>query len=499
MPSPHVVWFKRDLRIADHAPLYRAARRGPVLCLYVYEPKWFDADDFAPGHLRFVNQCLVELDEDLRQKGSRLVTRVGSVTDILAELKEQTNFEKLWSHEETGVRWTYDRDVAVGEWCAENNVEWEEVPQNGVVRRLKSRDGWSKRWKERMSQPVSPAPERIEDVGLDAPAGVRTLEELGVDAPKMTETLPGGRARGLKVLNSFLDFRGANYRADMSSPVEGTLGCSRLSPYLAWGAVSIREVHQKVEERQQELRGLKEEGWLEDKRWLGSMRSFQGRLRWHCHFMQKLEDEPDIEFENMNRGFDGMRESEFRDDYFEAWRKGESGYPMVDACMRALAKTGWVNFRMRAMLMSFASYHLWLHWRPTSLVLARRFLDYEPGIHFSQSQMQSGVTGINAIRIYSPPKQVKDQDPTGVYIRKWVPELRDVPNKYLSKPQEMPEKVQKEAGCCIGTDYPEPLVEHGKAYMSAKDRVWTWKKSDAVQKLKDEVYQKHGSRRGSRS
>ena len=100
--------------------------------------------------------------------------------------------------------------------------------------------------------------------------------------------------------------------------------------------------------------------------------------------MQKLEDEPEIEFRNFNRAYDGLREDEFNDEYFEAWCHGRTGYPMVDACMRALHQTGWINFRMRAMLVSFASYHLWLHWRQPALYLARLFLDYEPGIHYSQ-------------------------------------------------------------------------------------------------------------------
>ena len=149
------------------------------------------------------------------------------------------------------------------------------------------------------------------------------------------------------------------------------------------------------------------------KRWRRSLTSFLSRLRWHDHFIQKLEDEPELEFYNPNRGFDGLRESEFNHSYFDAWTAGQTGYSLVDACMRSLKETGWLPFRMRAFVVSFASYHLWLHWRETGLYLGAQWLDFEPGIHWPQMHMQSGVTGINTVRIYSPRKQALDQDPEG--------------------------------------------------------------------------------------
>jgi hypothetical protein len=213
-----------------------------------------------------------------------------------------------------------------------------------------------------------------------------------------------------------------------------------------------------------------------------ALRGFAGRLRWHCHFMQKLEDEPSIEFDNFARVFDGLREGDFNAAHFAAWCEGRTGYPMVDACMRSLVATGWLNFRMRAMLVSFASYHLWLHWRPTGLFLARQFLDYEPGIHWSQMQMQSGTTGINTLRMYSPTKQAKDQDPQGHFIRRWVPELARVPLPYLAEPWKMDVSVQHMAGCTIGVDYPAPIVDDKVAMKAAKDRMYGLRQSPAARK-----------------
>ena len=210
--------------------------------------------------------------------------------------------------------------------------------------------------------------------------------------------------------------------------------------------------------------------------------------------MQKLEDEPAIEHRNFSRAYDGLREGSFDQARFDAWAEGRTGYPMVDACMRALLLGGWVNFRMRAMLMSFASYHLWLHWRPTSVHLARHFLDFEPGIHFPQAQMQSGTTGINTLRIYSPAKQVLDHDPRGTFIRRYVPELEPVPDEHLAEPHKMPPLLQKMIGVEIGRHYPGPIVDHATAYRLARARMDAVAGRPDAMREAGRVLLKHGSR-----
>ena len=235
----------------------------------------------------------------------------------------------------------------------------------------------------------------------------------------------------------------------------------------------MRAVYQRTKQQQASFeKGIKTP-------WKMSLASFQKRLRWHCHFMQKLEDQPNIEFENFNRGFDGLR-MDFNENYFLAWQKGETGYPLIDACMRCLKETGWINFRMRAMLASFSSYHLWLHWQKPAVYLAKHFLDFEPGIHFSQFQMQSGTTGINSIRIYSPIKQVADHDSQGKFIRKWIPELANVPDFLIAEPHKMTLIDQKQFGCVLDKDYPLPVVDHKKAYSEAKEKIFKWKSKQEV-------------------
>ena len=490
-----LVWFKRDLRVQDHGPLTQAAQAGPVLCLYIFEPSLLRAPDCDSAHVVFILESLRDLEEELRRLGGALVVRTGETLEVFEELFERHEFERVWSHMETGNDLTYQRDIAVGQWLRQRAVPWEEISQFGVVRRLKNRDGWAARWTALMKQPASPPPERLE-----TPAGVNStplpsLEALGLPASERVDPQPGGERRATACLESFLARRGEPYRVAMSSPLSAEEACSRLSPYLAYGNISMRTVHQALEVRRAELKARRAQGEDIGKSWLTSITSFAKRLRWHCHFMQKLEDEPSLEWRNISRACDGLREDEFDEARFEAWKAGRTGFPMVDACMRYLHHTGWINFRMRAMLVSFASYHLWLHWRPTSLYLARLFVDYEPGIHYSQCQMQSGTTGINAVRIYSPTKQGYDQDPDGVFMRRWVPELGSVPLEYLHEPSKMPEDVQRAAGCIIGEDYPAPLVDHKEAVAHAKSRVYGARRQAEAREEAKQIYEKHGSRR----
>ncbi|MEY4295274.1 MAG: hypothetical protein RLY82_962, partial [Pseudomonadota bacterium] len=287
--------------------------------------------------------------------------------------------------------------------------------------------------------------------------------------------------------------RGSNYRRAMSSPISAEQGCSRLSAHLAFGTISMRSVHQATEAAIQEYLAMGERGLAY------ALRGFAGRLRWHCHFMQKLEDEPAIELENFSRSSDGLRHTEYDAEdtrRFEAWCAGQTGYPMVDACMRSLVAMGWLNFRMRAMLVSFASYHLWLHWRQTGIYLARQFLDFEPGIHWSQMQMQSGTTGINTLRIYSPTKQARDQDPEGLFIRKWCPELANVPLPLLAEPWKMTQIEQEDARCMLGVDYPLPVVEEKAALKFAKGQLYGLRKTDEAKQESKAIMNKHGSRKG---
>lgn len=481
----HIVWFKRDLRVFDHRPLAEAAARGPVLPLYVAEPEWWRGADMSGRQWAFAAECLAELRADLARLGQPLVIRVGDIVEILNDLAAAQPIAGLWSHEETGNAWSYKRDRRVAAWARSQGLAWTQLRQSGVIRRLEGRDGWAKRWDAFMAEPATPAPKALAPLGgLDAGA-IPGAGDFGLAPDPCPERQKGGRKSARETLRSFLEERGAPYRRAMSSPVSGFAHCSRLSPHLAWGSIAMREVAQETWARQ---RQLKEEGVRGG--WRGAMTSFVGRLHWRDHFTQKLEDQPSIEFRNFHRAYDGLRPAEPEPARLAAWAAGETGLPFVDACMRSLIATGWMNFRMRAMLMAVASYHLWLDWRAPGEHLARVFTDYEPGIHWSQAQMQSGTTGINTVRIYNPVKQGLDQDPDGAFVRRWVPELASVPDPFVHEPWKW-----EGAASILGKAYPHPIVDHLAAAKEARQKVWAVRRGADFRKAAAGIQEKHGSRK----
>ena len=363
-------------------------------------------------------------------------------------------------------------------------MPWHELPQFGVIRPITSRNGWAKAWDRAMAEPLTSAPHALAPLAGNWPTGIPLARDLGLAPDLCPQRQRGGRSAGIAALESFLGERGRDYRFRMSSPVTAFDASSRLSPHLTWGTLAMREVAQASRAR---LNGLRGDESAAARSWRASMISFTGRQHWHCHFMQKLEDEPRIEFENLHRAYNGLRPDVPDADRLAAWREGRTGFPFVDACMRALAAHGWINFRMRAMLVSFASYHLWLPWRETGLHLARQFVDYEPGIHWSQVQMQSGTTGINTMRVYNPVKQGHDQDPTGVFVRRWVPELAAVPLAHLHEPWRW-----VGAGSLA---YPSPIVDHVAAAAAARAALHAVRQRAGHRVTAARIAEKHGSRK----
>ena len=477
----NIVWLKRDLRLLDNEAIFNALQQDkPVLFIYIFENSLKQDKHYDERHWRFIKQSIIHLNEKLKDYQTKIVSASSEVIQAFGVLQQFWKINHVFSHQETGIKITYERDKAFARFCKNNLITWTQHVNNGVTRGRKNRDNWVEDWENYMKSepfPFNPKPKAFINLEhIEKLEKSLKIENLSYREDKNFQH--GGVNYAHQYLHSFFDERYVNYNKYISKPLLARKGCSRLSPYLSWGNLSVRQVWQFAKEFRKTSAFKRE------------VDGFTSRLRWQAHFIQKFEMEDTMEFESINKGY-GKLKKQLSEKFQTAWKNGQTGYPLVDACMRCLRETGYLNFRMRAMVVSFFTHNLWQPWQAAASHLSRMFLDFEPGIHFPQLQMQAGETGINMLRIYNPVRNSKEHDPNGVFIKKWVPELREVPTAFIHEPYKMTVLDQKFENISLENLYPKPIVDIETTRKQASDTLWQLKDDPLVLQESVRILKKH--------
>ena len=448
-----IVWFRRDLRIFDHEPLYRAARRGEVIPVFIFDRALLLHPETGSGRVRFMLSCLAALDQDLRSRGGRLILREGNPADILPTLIKATQADGIYSYIDFERIYGRVRDANLNRALAKENlkIRWFEPP--GSVSEFIPYPDYRKCWYAQMRQPQIPAPQQVKVPTDILSQTLPPLDALGHTADE--KLIPkGGTAAARRLLDAFYNNRKAErYYWQLSYP--GTNATSGLSPYIKYGAISIRECAQTVWQRQEDPQ------WASDKRVRRSSDHIISRLRWGSGFTQRFRYLPQLEIRSIYQPFTEENPDNgwepFNLELYEAWCHGYTGFPIVDAAARCLKATGgWLalNFRVRAIYASFLCNLLGMDWRYGALHFMRHLIDGDCPIDHYQWAQQSGVNHcLNQAwtRIYNPEQEAIDRcDPQGHFIHRWVPELAHLEPEQLG----IPPKTK---------GYPAPILNYAEA------------------------------------
>jgi deoxyribodipyrimidine photo-lyase len=452
---PAIVWFRRDLRLRDHPALREAiAGHGRVVPFFCLDDRILHGRHASGPRTQFMLECLHDLDESL---GGRLVVRRGRPEEELARIARQCGAEDVYFTADvspfarqrgrragrTGLR----MHACPGLTVADDVGDFE----TGAGNPYTVFSPFHRRWLEAPRREVLHAPRRIEVVeGLEA-GGVPTLDELGL-RQEVQEPMRGGETEARRRLVNFLrgPIDGYRRRAD----VLGVDRSSRLSPYLHFGCVSPREVETRLPAGE-------------------TAEAFRRQLAWRDFYHHVLLRFPQNAKHEHQKRYRGSIAWEYDQRRLRAWQEGRTGYPLVDAGMRQLRREGWMHNRARLVVASFLTKDLAIDWRLGERWFMRLLLDGDEANNNGNWQWIASV-GVDPApayrRMYNPARQRERFDPTGAYVRRHVPELERVPDRYLSEPWKMPVGVQRESGCLIGRSYPAPIVDHREARAEALER-----------------------------
>lgn len=458
-----LLWLRRDLRLHDH-PALRAALDdgGPVVPAFCFDPRLLGGRHASGPRAQFLLDCLGDLRESLRTRGSGLVVRHGLPEQILPELAGELEASRVF--------WTGDvspfatrRDQSVCHALEARDIEVRVLPGLFVLddpAQLLTSGGdpyrvftpFHRAWLRCSRREILPAPRTLPALPQGVEQGkLPRLRDLGLE--ETAEQAPtGGESAGRERMRRFLVEGIAGYGSGRDDL--GADASSRLSPYLHFGCVSPRELESQLPSG-------------------SGAQEFRRQLCWrdyYAHVLARFPGNARHEFQDRYRGSIRWSGAE---NAFQAWCEGRTGYPLVDAAMRQLRREGWMHNRARLVVGSFLTKDLGLDWRWGERWFMRMLIDGDEANNNGNWQWIASV-GVDPQppfrRIYNPARQQARFDADGAYVRRYVPELRDVPDEYLPEPWTMPEEQQQKAGCVIGEDYPAPIVDHAVARREALAR-----------------------------
>jgi len=463
-----VVWHRYDLRLRDNKALSEAGEEAvPV---YIFDPEWLESELVSDSRIQFVFECLKDINRQYQVKDSRISLLYGDPVEELEKLNDR-GYDVYFNKDANHFRQEMEEEV---------RNRFQGFSGDGVVR---NKPGTRRKWDNNAKKYFRSKPPKIAESFDDNPVQNQvSLDEIGEKysvRPEKKKFGTGGSEEAGKRLKSFLD-NIERYPSSISSPIKAEKNTSHLSPYIRYGCITRRQAYRHAKWKSK------------DSDQADRYKMFIDRLFWHLNFSQKIEDNPELFKESVNPVFRDLHRDKRDEKKIEAWKEGKTGYPLVDASMRALVTTGWINFRMRAMCATFFSYILKQWWKEGADFFYKHLIDADVAINYYQWQMHSGLVGVHKHRIYNPTKQVKDNDPRGEFIKKYVPELRPLSPEQIVKPWEMTEQEQRKTGVKIGKNYPEPIVNHEAETKKAR-KFFKAKKGSAHAAFKDDELWKKAS------